>query len=141
MHVKIKSSSLEISPLEKVNAHVDSTSHQISFDKMSIVSHEHDAASSNTTEWTYPHNPRPMHVNNTCNSISNLHFKEKRTRSKLLKSEDWNAWEASEHKQLDQGLHQQIFGQPCVPPSNCNLLPLIWIYVIKPDSAKKEHCG
>ena len=48
---KLKTTSLEISLLEKINNHIDSTSPKISFDKMSIMSHQHDAASSNTEEW------------------------------------------------------------------------------------------
>ena len=105
------------------------------------MSHQHQAASSNTSEWKDPHNPPPMHLDNTCNSISYVHSKEKLNRSKLLKGEDWTAWEASENKQLDQNLNQKIFGQPCVPPSNCNLLPLIWTCAINPDGAKKARCA
>ena len=55
---------------------------------MSIVSHHHIEVSLNTAEWVDPHNSPPIHENNTCNSISNIHFKEKMTRSKILNSED-----------------------------------------------------
>ena len=37
--VKFKTTSLETSPLEKTNTHIDSTSPQISFDRMCIVSY------------------------------------------------------------------------------------------------------
>ena len=33
-----------------------------------------------------------------------------------------------------------MFGTPCAKPSKCNLLPLLWTYVVKPDGTKKARC-
>ena len=70
--VKLKTISLEKHPFEKINTHIDSTSPQILFDHMSIMAHQHNAESSNTAEWTDPHNHPPMAMNNICNIINNL---------------------------------------------------------------------
>lgn len=64
----------------------------------------------------------------------------KLTRRKLIKQDDWNEWKTSEHKQLNQYEAQQTFGQPCAPPPNSNILPLLWTYLIKDDGTKKARC-
>ena len=33
-----------------------------------------------------------------------------------------------------------MFGEPCAPPKNCNLMSLIWTYLVKTDGVKKERC-
>ena len=86
--MKLKTTSLEMSLLKKINTHIDSTYPQISFDQMFIMLHQHNEASSNTAEYTDPHNPPPMNIHNICNSIINFHSKENLTRYKLLYGED-----------------------------------------------------
>ena len=93
--MKLKSASIAVSPVEKINTHIDSESPHIPFNQMYIMSHQHQAASSNTLKWTDPHNLHPMHLDTTCNYISYVHSRKKLTRSKLLKGEDWTSWEAS----------------------------------------------
>ena len=56
--MKLKKASLEISPVEKINTYVDSTSPQTSFDQMPIMADQHQAATSNTLNGrthTIPH--------------------------------------------------------------------------------------
>ena len=46
----------------------------------------------------------------------------------------------SEYKQLNQYHAQGMFGEPVRPPRSCNILPLIWTYLIKSDGTKKARC-
>ena len=89
--MKLKSVSIAVSPVEKINTHTESTSPPMSFDQMTIISHQHQAVYLNTLEWNDPHNPTPMHLDTTCNSINYINSKEKLNRSKILKGEDWTA--------------------------------------------------
>ena len=33
-----------------------------------------------------------------------------------------------------------MFGEPCLPLPNSNIMPLLWTYLIKPDGTKKARC-
>ena len=66
--------------------------------------------------------------------------KGKLTRRKLMKCSDWNDWEASEFKQLDQYHEQGTFGEPQPLPAGSNVLNLLWTYLIKDDGRKKARC-
>jgi len=46
----------------------------------------------------------------------------------------------SENKQLNQYHRQGMFGDPINHPPKCNLLPLIWTYLIKTDGTKEDRC-
>ena len=68
--MKLKKFSLEFSPVEKINTHVDSTYQHVSFDQMSIMAHQHQATISNTLEWSDPHNPSPLNLDSMCSSMN-----------------------------------------------------------------------
>ena len=102
MSMKLKSTLIAVSLVEKTKTHIEYASLQMSFDQMYIASHQCQAASSNTLEWMDLHNPPTLHLENTCNSVSHSYSKEKITRSKLLRDEDGIASESSEHEELDQ---------------------------------------
>ena len=72
--------------------------------------------------------------------IAKVKKRRKLTRRFLLNQTDWNDWEASEHKQLDQYASQKTFGKPQTLPQGANLLPLLWTYIIKDDGTKKARC-
>ena len=87
----------------------------------------------------------------TCNHISTIHalqsilpkskLRSKRlTRRKLKSRDDWNQWNNSEFKQLQQYEDQDTFGQPCPLPPNANCLNLLWAYSIKSDGTLKARC-
>ena len=137
--MKLNKLSIEISPVEKINTHVDSTSPPMSFDQMSIMAYQRQAETSNTLEWADPQIPSQLNLDNMCNSMNHVQH-NKLTRTKLKGRETCKELEASEFKQLDQFLEQKIFGKPCIPKSNGNLLPLIWTHETKPDGAKKARC-
>ena len=61
----------------------------------------------------------------------------KLTRNKLKKQENWNKWQESEFKQLDQYRDQDTFGMPCELPIGGNVLDLLWTYNIKDDGRLK----
>ena len=58
----------------------------------------------------------------------------------LKKRDDWNEWNDSIFKQLDQYSAQQTFDSPEPLPTGANLLSLCWVYMIKTDGTKKAHC-
>ena len=64
------------------------------------------------------------------------------TRTDLLKRSDWEKWENSEFLQLDQYERQNMFGPPGPIPSDItdpNILPMIWVYLIKVDGHYKAR--
>ena len=68
----------------------------------------------------------------------------KLTHGKLLKTEDWDVWNSSEHTQLDQYDTQGMFGAPVPNTNNGAVFNLVWTYVIKElDKRKKARftCG
>jgi len=135
-----KSLRLALSPVEKINSNVDKTFPQITFDQMAIMAHQHAAAKHDTPHWHDPHHSPSIHIDSLCNTLHQIKHTEKLTRTKLLQQIDWPAWEQSEFKQLDQYSEQNMFGTPCPPPFNSNILPLIWTYVIKNNGTKKARC-
>ena len=63
------------------------------------------------------------------------------TRAKLMKRQDWDQWEASEFLQMDQYERQKMFGPPGpLPSKSVNILPMIWVYLVKTDGRKKARC-
>jgi hypothetical protein len=66
----------------------------------------------------------------------------KLTRGKLVKQEDWNDWQASEWKQLDQYYEQLMFGKPTYVKDRSQVFHLVWTYMIKDvDKRKKARCA
>jgi deoxyuridine 5'-triphosphate nucleotidohydrolase len=64
----------------------------------------------------------------------------KLSRRILMECSDWEDWEKSEHKQLDQYDAQNTFGPPQSLPKGANVLNLLWTYLIKDDGRKKARC-
>jgi len=46
----------------------------------------------------------------------------------------------SDFKQINQYHAQEIFGEPIRQPRGCNVLPLIWTYIVKNYGTKKARC-
>ena len=65
---------------------------------------------------------------------------KKLTRKKLKNGNDWERWNGSEFKQLQQYEDQDTFGIPCPLPPNANCLNLLWAYSIKEDGTLKARC-
>ena len=63
---------------------------------------------------------------------------KKLTRKYLKQQDDWDDWNKSEFKQLDQYHAQNTLGLPTKLPKGANLLPLLWTYLIK-DCGTKRH--
>jgi hypothetical protein len=65
----------------------------------------------------------------------------KLTHGKLLRQDDWNAWQDSEFLQLDQYYAQNMFGSPVAVESYDVVFNLVWSYGIKAvDGCKKACC-
>ena len=64
----------------------------------------------------------------------------KLSRRKLKECTDWDDWQQSEFKQLDQYHAQDTFGEPTTLPRGANVLNLLWTYLIKDDGRKKARC-
>ena len=79
-------------------------------------------------------------VSHSVDSLSLSKRKSKLTRRKLIKCSDWDDWESSEFKQLDQYFEQGTFGEPEPLPEGCHVLNLLWTYLIKDDGRKKARC-
>ena len=73
--------------------YVDSTMPQISFDQMSMMAHQHKAAINKSLEWQDPHIISHLPFEYVCNTTTDVPS-TKLTGSKLMKSEDWPAWES-----------------------------------------------
>jgi dUTP pyrophosphatase len=73
-------------------------------------------------------------------NIATVKTPKKLTRRYLLKQDDWEDWQKSEYKQLDQYKNQNTLGTPTKLPQGANLLPLLWTYLIKDDGTKKARC-
>ena len=58
----------------------------------------------------------------------------------LKKQTDWMDWSFSELKQLNEYYTQGMFNGRFLCPSRCNVLLLIWTYLIKSDGTKKARC-
>jgi len=104
------------------------------------MSNQHQAAISNTLPWSNPHNPPPPTDANFFAAMDRGQVKPRLTRAFLRKQSDWMDWSVSEYKQLNQYHAQSMFGNPVKPPRSCNILPLIWTYLIKSNGSKKARC-
>ena len=80
---------MQVSPVEKINTYIDSTSPQTSFDQMAVMAHQQHAATNNTTEWSDPHDSPLISLDAICNTLNSVNaLSEKLTRGKLLKRDD-----------------------------------------------------
>ncbi len=63
------------------------------------------------------------------------------THGKLVKWDDWLAWQDSEYLQLDQYNAQGMFSDPVTTRDDAAIFHLVWTYVIKAlDGRKKAQC-
>ena len=71
----------------------------------------------------------PLDMERIINKVKQKH--NMFTLQQLLKRDDWEKWNESIFKQLDQYHAQDTFGEPERLPKGANLLSLCWIYLIK----------
>ena len=57
-----------------------------------------------------------------------------------MECSDWDDWQQSEFKLMDQYHDQETFGPPQALPEGSNVLNLLWTYIIKDDGRKKARC-
>ena len=131
---------ITFAPVEKVNEHPDSCVPQLHFDQMSVIAHQHMAAKHDGIPWKDPHNCPSLTENAMIEAVVNKLVKPKITRQFLCTQKTVHLWEQSEFKQLDQYHKQGMFGSPCKKPYHCNILPLLWVYLIKTDGTLKARC-
>ena len=62
------------------------------------------------------------------------------TLRELKTRDDWDQWNASIFKQLNQYDAQSTFDEPQPLPQGSNLLSLCWVYLIKSDGTLKARC-
>ncbi len=60
------------------------------------------------------------------------------TRGKLLRQDDWAAWQDSEFLQLDQYDAQKMFGPPVAVTSDDAVFNLVWSYGVKAVDGRKK---
>ena len=72
--------------------------------------------------------------------IKSVKSQRKLSRRILKQRDDWDDWQQSEWKQLDQYKDQDMFGDPEPMPRGVNLLNLLWCYLIKDCGRKKARC-
>ncbi len=63
------------------------------------------------------------------------------TRGKLKTTQEWDEWQQSEYRMLDQYEAQGLFGAPVPATDTAAIFNLVWTYVIKElDKRKKAQC-
>ena len=133
-----KEISLRVIPAEPTDIHDETGLPQLNFDQfVNIASHHQDII----------HGQFQFIVDNELDNAEQIQvnkmLKKNLTRTELLKRPDWNQWEQSEFLQLDQYDRQHMFGPPGPIPSDVehpNILPMIWVYIIKVDGRYKARC-
>ena len=127
---------LQVIPNNPTDIHPETGIPQINFDQFLHICQTHQEIIENAINIGCKYeidDTSKVHINKMDNTTL--------TRTKLLKRQDWNEWEASEFLQLDQYERQNMFGKPGKIPSNSvNVLPMIWVYLIKADGRKKARC-
>ena len=98
------------------------------------------AARNDTAPWSDPHNLPPVEDSIIFAAMDRGQIKPRLIRAVLRRQSDWMDWSVSEFKQLNQYHAQDMFGKPIRQPRDCNVLPLIWTYLVKNDGTKKARC-
>ena len=132
--------SIILIPPEHINLRPDNHVPQIHFDQLNVMAFQHHAAINNTAAWSDPHNPPPVTDAMVFAAMDKGHINPRLTRAFLKRQSDWMDWNMSEFKQLNQYHAQGMFGDPVQRPPKCNILPLIWTYLVKSDGTKKARC-
>ena len=145
---------LEFMTVHKVSIHPQKGIPQIYYDQLNIIAAHQLEMKENASIVINSENVSDMETkweakirqlskeDDTFNIVEQKSAKvvEKLTRRILMKRDDWNEWQASEAKQLNQYVEQGMFGEPEPRPSRANILCLIWTYLIKTDGTKKSRC-
>ena len=159
---------IRVSPEERAAIHHDEGVPMLYFDQLvTIAEHLHDIKHDQTssTEPTMSKlyrskQPQDAYLKNmidtykkhgTIKALKSILPKNKRrtkrlTRKILKARDDWDEWQASEYKQLDDYCNQRTFGEPCPLPIGANVLDLLWTYTQKDavgenmPSRKKSRC-
>ena len=133
-----KSISLQIITPTPVDIHPDTGVPQINFDQFIHISEIHqEIILDKVYTAVQEEQDNPDHI--VVNRLSNNTL----TRTKLQQQSDWDEWEKSEFLQLDQYQRQNMFGKPGPLPTDgteYNVLPMIWVYLVKTDGRKKARC-
>ena len=127
---------LQVIPVHPTNIHPETGIPQINFDQFIHLCRTHQEVLEKANTVNYDDE-----VDDTSKIIVNKLDTPTLTRTKLLQQDDWKDWEASEFLQLDQYKRQKMFGEPGPISSNSvNILPMIWVYLVKTDGRKKARC-
>ena len=84
-----------------------------------------------------------LHQNNDACHVNHIYAPlPKLYQRTLLKQKDWEEWNKSEWKQLNQYFRQGMFGQPSPITSDLNSFNLVWTYIINTYGSmiKKARC-
>ena len=129
---------LKVIPPEPTNVHEDTGLPQLNFDQFIGVTSQHQ---------DILHGNFQFIVDNEMDNFERVQItklvKKTLNRTQLVKRPNWAKWEQSEFLQLDQYDRQNMFGKPGPIPSSIqdpNILPMIWVYIIKVDGRYKARC-
>ena len=120
--------------------HPDTHVPQIHFDQLNVMAYQHHAAINNTAAWSDPHNLPPVTDAMVFAAMDKGHIKPRLTRAFLKQQSDWMDWNMLEFKQLNQYYAPGMFGEPIQRLPKCNILPLIWTYLVKSGGTIKAQC-
>jgi len=138
---------LTFATMGKVHMHPQKGVPQLFHDQLNILSiHQQELRKKETIvathcrmdEWEAT--VRQLNNENYGEATQNEVIPNKLTRKWLMQQLDWNDWQKSEWKQLDQYDQQNMLGQPEPRPSKANILTLLWAYLIKTNGIKKARC-
>jgi len=142
-----KSIRLTFATLGKVHMHPQRGVPQLFHDQLNILStHQQELRRKETVvathcqldEWEAT--VRRLNNENHVEKRQTQVIPNKLTRKWLMQQSDWDDWQKSEWKQLDQYEQQKMFGQPEPRPSKANILTLLWTYLVKTNGVKKARC-
>ena len=129
---------LRVIPKEPTDVHDETGLPQLNFDQFVTVASQHQNILAGNLQFV---------IDEEMDQQDKVHISKlipkSLTRPTLMKRPDWSKWEASEFLQLDQYERQRMFSPPGPYPKdvpNPNILPMIWVYLIKVDGRYKARC-
>jgi len=119
-------------PSLQIPTHSEDNIPQIHFDQLTTIARHHHAARNNlpAVDATTREDNEITH-SMILQGIAQGQINPKLTRKLVMQQDDWLEWQSSEFKQLDSYDSLNMFGAPCKPPRDSNILPLIWTYLKK----------
>ena len=129
--------SVTLIPLEYIDTNLDYYVPQINFEQLNVMAHQHYAANHNTVPWHNPYNPLLITNVFILSAIAHGYIKPCLAYMFLQKQSDWMNWALSNFKQLNQYYTRDMFKELVQHPPYCNVLPLVWTYLVKTDGIKK----